>query len=351
MAGPPRPGLIYSLPVATKRATSARIRLREDYQLSLVSLVALLTVVVVTPFTVVRFLQGFVVVGVIDAIVVLAGAFAGIYAWITGKTRVPAIVISLILPLAVIMLAFVMGVLGAIWIFPVVLFVFYLVPPAFALGVMIVTIVSLVAQEFLGASGIFGSTLEMISFFSALLTAAVFSFVFAVRANRQREQLTRWAIRDSLTGLFNRRHLDEELTIAIANRERHGTGYGLLIFDVDNFKEINDRGGHATGDRLLRELAALIRETIRTSDRAFRYGGDEFVILCPETDLPGLKRIAAGLVSSVTERIQWNGTPVSISVGGATLRPDDSRDSWNTRADRRLYRAKDRGRNRAVVDR
>jgi diguanylate cyclase (GGDEF)-like protein len=337
--------------VLKKTSPSARIRLREDYQLSLVSLVAALTVVVVTPFAVVRFVQGFILVGVIDTVVVAAGAFAGVYAWLSGKTRVPSIIISIILPIAVIMLAYVLGVLGAIWVFPVILFVFYLVPPLFALAVMAVTITSFVAQEFLTTWSIFGSPLEMISFFSALLIAAVFSFVFAVRANRQREQLTRWAIRDSLTGLYNRRHLDEELQIALANRERHGTGYGLLIFDVDHFKDINDRGGHATGDRLLRELAALIREMIRTSDRAFRYGGDEFVILCPETDLPGLMRIADTLVASVPRRIQWNGTPVSISLGGATLRPDDSRDSWNTRADRRLYHAKDRGRNRAVVDR
>ncbi|MFP4152371.1 MAG: GGDEF domain-containing protein [Alkalispirochaeta sp.] len=333
----------------TKRWYVARRRLGGDEELSLLVLVGAAILVVVVPFAIFRFIQGNVVVGVIDTALVVISSAAVLYAWNTGRTEVPSIVLATILALTVIALANTLGLDGAMWVFPIVLFVFYLVSPLVALALMFGTFVALIGHELLMPGTLFSSILQMVSFFSAFFTAAVFSFAFAVRANRRREDLRRLAIRDPLTGLYNRRHLDEELSIALADRDRYSTVYGLLIFDVDHFKEVNDRQGHVTGDRVLVELATIIRTTIRANDRAFRYGGDEFVILCPGTDASGLRRVAENLVKQTTRRVRLNGTGITISIGGAVLGDGDDKESWNIRADRRLYEAKERGRNTAVV--
>jgi len=317
--------------------------------LSLLVLVGAAVLVVVAPFAVFRFIQGNVIVGVIDSVLVVISTVSVLYAWKTGRTGISANVLATMLALTVVALSDVLGFDGAMWVFPIVLFVFYLVTPLFALVLMFITFASLVGHELIMPSVLFSSIPQMVSFFSAFFTAAVFSFVFAVRANRRREDLRRLAIRDPLTGLYNRRHLDEELSIALADRDRNGTVYGLLIFDVDHFKEVNDRHGHATGDQILVELATIIGTTIRTNDRAFRYGGDEFVILCPGADASGLQRIAENLVAQTTRLVRVNGSGITISIGGAVLSDEDDQESWNTRADRRLYEAKNRGRNTAVV--
>jgi diguanylate cyclase (GGDEF)-like protein len=323
--------------------------LKEDERLSLLVLVGVAVLVVVAPFAVFRFIQGNVVVGVIDSVLVVISTTAVLYAWRTGRTNGSSNVLATMLALTVIALSDALGFDGAMWVFPIVLFVFYLVTPLVALVLMFLTFAAFIGHELITPGALFSSIPQMVSFFSAFFTAAVFSFVFAVRASRRREDLRRLAIRDPLTGLYNRRHLDEELSIALADRDRYGTTYGLLIFDVDHFKAINDRHGHAAGDRILVDLAAIIGATIRANDRAFRYGGDEFVILCPGTDTSGLRRVAESLVFQTTEQVSLNGRGITISIGGAILGDGDDRESWNTRADRRLYEAKDRGRNTAVV--
>lgn len=316
----------------------------------IVLLVGATIAIVVTPFVIFRFFQRFYLVAAIDATLVVIGIVASVHAWRTGKTERPALVLAVVLGLTIVALSVVIGLDGAMWVFPVVLFVFYLVPPVFGLVAMLCVTAAFVLQEFMMPGSIFSTPYQMISFLAALVTAAVFSYVFALRASIQRDQLMQLSIRDALTNLYNRRHLEEELNVALSERDRYGMTYGLLIFDVDRFKEINDQAGHAAGDRVLVELADLIRQSIRGSDRAFRYGGDEFVILCPRVTVESLAQIADHLVSSVPRHISdVSGVSVTISVGGATLAEDDTKESWNKRADHRLYEAKARGRNNAVV--
>lgn len=104
-------------------------------------------------------------------------------------------------------------------------------------------------------------------------------------------ELREQAIRDPLTGLYNRRFLDEVLRREIARAERYGHPISLILIDIDNFKELNDRYGHLVGDEALRRVARALRENIRRADYIFRWGGDEFCVILPETNGPGAKEV------------------------------------------------------------
>jgi diguanylate cyclase (GGDEF)-like protein len=333
------------------RPGSGLRRLAADRQLSLIVLVSTVTCVFILPFAILRWLQGYSLVALIDASLVVVSVGAAFRAWRTGNTRGPSIVIATIITGAAILVPFLVGFSGAVWLFPVSLFVFYMVPPWVALVLMAMTLLSIMWQVVFASAPFFASVTEMVSFFAAAASTIIFSFFFALQANRQKAQLVKWATKDPLTGLDNRRELEEELTIALATRDR-GQGsirYGLIILDLDQFKEINDRFGHAAGDQVLLKLAELIEHSTRTGDRAFRYGGDEFVILLTDTDRAGMIQFSEKLVRTIAEEMSTDEMTVTASVGAALLMEDDTPETWNQRADRCLYTAKERGRNRAVI--
>ncbi len=164
------------------------------------------------------------------------------------------------------------------------------------------------------------------------------------------------AITDALTGLFNRRYMESHLGTLIEQAAARGKPLSALILDIDYFKAINDSHGHDAGDDVLRDFALRIKRSIRGIDLACRYGGEEFVIVMPETDMA----VAAMVAERLRRRIAAEpfaiaqGTrqiPVTISIGIAGLRgKDDTAAALLKRADQALYRAKRDGRNRVVPD-
>jgi len=164
------------------------------------------------------------------------------------------------------------------------------------------------------------------------------------------------AITDALTGLHNRRYMESHLTTLAEQASAHGKPLALMLLDIDYFKSINDSFGHDAGDDVLREFATRVRKSIRGIDLACRYGGEEFVVVMPETDLhvaslvaERLRRSIAGepfAVSKGTRRIE-----VTISIGLTTLEHNgESVADVLKRADNALYRAKHEGRNGVVAD-
>ena len=164
------------------------------------------------------------------------------------------------------------------------------------------------------------------------------------------------AITDSLTGLYNRRYMESHLTTLVEQAATRGKPLTALVLDIDYFKAINDTHGHDAGDDVLREFATRIRKAIRGIDLACRYGGEEFVIVMPETDMAVATVVAERLrrrIASERFSIQQGASAieVTISVGIATLdTADDTAASILKRADQALYRAKRDGRNRVVAD-
>ncbi len=169
-----------------------------------------------------------------------------------------------------------------------------------------------------------------------------------------RSDLRQLSIRDPLTGLFNRRYMEETLEIEISRAERKEHSIGVIMLDIDHFKTFNDRFGHAAGDELLQALGSLVRSNLRAGDVACRYGGEEFVLILPEAGGEAATRRAEDLRARVRDmEVRHLDTvlgPVSISLG-VSLYPDHgrSRDELLAAADSALYRAKEAGRDRVVV--
>jgi diguanylate cyclase (GGDEF)-like protein len=159
---------------------------------------------------------------------------------------------------------------------------------------------------------------------------------------------------DSLTGLYNSRYLRERLPGELERATRYGRPLSMLVIDCDNFKSINDGYGHLEGDKVLQNLAEVIRHCLRRSDSAYRYGGEEFVVLLPETDSSAAMTLAERLRSmfAAQETLATNGEKIccTISIGVSRHLPSDTASSLIRRADEASYQAKERGKNCVVLE-
>jgi diguanylate cyclase (GGDEF)-like protein len=161
-------------------------------------------------------------------------------------------------------------------------------------------------------------------------------------------------IKDPLTGLFNRRYFENILTHLIANAKRRNTKLGFLMLDMDYFKKVNDRYGHDAGDMILKQLAYIIKNSIRESDIAIRFGGEEFLILLTNLEnKDGLLKAAEKIRSNIENYkfdVGKENIQKTVSIG-ASLFPDDCSSGWECvkYADIALYEAKRQGRNRVVL--
>ena len=181
--------------------------------------------------------------------------------------------------------------------------------------------------------------------------------VEARQLSRSREEavreLERVAITDGLTGLFNSRHFFERLEAEIARAERYHHDVSLILLDVDHFKQLNDTYGHQEGDRALARLAEAIRSGIRESDSAYRYGGEEFTIILPETDSKEAMSVAHRLMDefSAAEIRPGNGQTMHLaaSIGLAQREADEDMRSLLQRADAAMYASKHAGRGRITA--
>ncbi len=326
-------------------------RLRNDFQLSIITLMGLFGVLGISPYAAYRLLHGNYLVGTSDTIIVLSTLTAVLYAWRTGDTEKPGIYLAAVFSVGATLIAINLGVNGLFWIYPLILFNFFMVSPGKAIAATLLVLLGLVGHATWQPGSVFESDYQMISFLVTNTMAGVLTFIFAYRTRHQREQLQNLAIRDPLTGARNRRAMDAELMIAAASKLRHGRNYSVLAMDLDHFKQINDCHGHLAGDQVLVSFVALIKAGSRKEDRLFRVGGEEFLLLLPDTLIDGLEAAAANLQELVRNALRSPSGPVSVSIGGATLREDESWSSLLHRADQCLYQAKSAGRDCTIIDR
>lgn len=168
------------------------------------------------------------------------------------------------------------------------------------------------------------------------------------------EEIYRLSTVDGLTQIFNKRYFLETLERELSRARRYDRPLALVMFDIDHFKQCNDTYGHRAGDFVLREVAEVVRERARKVDVLARYGGEEFAMILPEIDIRGATQFAEKIRQMIAEsKFMFEGRhiPVTISIGVAELTPDIATfDDLIKRADARLYKAKQSGRNRVVAD-
>jgi diguanylate cyclase (GGDEF)-like protein len=191
--------------------------------------------------------------------------------------------------------------------------------------------------------------------------ALVFGFVMVRRRNRganrrvrveehRVRELERLAMRDPLTGAHNRRYFDEALRGEIHRYRRYDRPVSVVLFDVDDLKAINDRGGHAAGDLALINIASAAEDVVRASDSVVRLGGDEFAVLLPETDQPRALIVAERVRETIGKLPIEVAGGTSISVGVASLpRDGQTAEELQAKADQALYWVKKHGKNRCAT--
>lgn len=172
----------------------------------------------------------------------------------------------------------------------------------------------------------------------------------AIERIRLHEETERLAVADGLTGLYNHREFQKQLHAEVDRAKRYNREFSLLLLDIDHFKRFNDAFGHLTGDAILRDIALIIREQIRSVDFPARYGGEEFAIILPETPGQGAFLVAERIRNRIREHIfktkEGNRAMISASLGVATFPLDaDTRDEMIDAADQAMYFAKAAGRN------
>jgi diguanylate cyclase (GGDEF)-like protein len=163
---------------------------------------------------------------------------------------------------------------------------------------------------------------------------------------RKNHELAILSITDSLTGAYNRIKLDEILFSEISNYRKTGKDFAILIGDIDFFKQINDNFGHLYGDKILKEITQIMGETIRETDICGRWGGEEFMIICLNTQIGGAVFLAEKIRSAIEDFSRLAPHQVTMSFGVAKFEPWDTIETLIKRADDALYLAKERGRNR-----
>jgi two-component system cell cycle response regulator len=198
--------------------------------------------------------------------------------------------------------------------------------------------------------GLFGWSAQ-ISRLILMLTAAALSLAVVSRSQR----LLQLATSDPLTGLFNRGYVDERFAVELSRARRYGKILTIAVIDVDRFKALNDTHGHPSGDVVLKKIGALLRDSFRQSDTAGRYGGEEFVVILPETDIDVAQRKLESLRDSVASTPmalagRAEKAQITISAGLASF-PQDGEDAEElfAQADERMFQAKKEGRNRVVA--
>lgn len=187
--------------------------------------------------------------------------------------------------------------------------------------------------------------------FIEVATAQVFLFRFYENSRQEAyDQLQKTAITDPLTKVFNRLHLDNTLSAVISQSNRANQPVSVLLLDVDHFKDVNDKYGHLIGDKVLIKLCDVLRDTIRETDSLGRWGGEEFLVICPNTNQQQAMQLGQRIIENVRAEAIENNIHITVSIGTATYTNNgtDTIDQFLLSADENLYRAKHAGRNQVL---
>ncbi len=229
---------------------------------------------------------------------------------------------------------------GTYWVYPAVLFINFSVPRR--LAKIYTTIFFVYCSSLMFYLLNHGLALRAVV---GLCITILFMNIFLGIIEKLQEKLIEQSVSDPLTGAFNRRHMSSSLEEAIERKRRSWTPASILIFDIDNFKSINDNYGHAVGDYVLKKFVSLVSRRARRLDQLFRIGGEEFMLFLPDTPGDGALTLAEDIRVLISEFDFIEGRPVTVSIGLSELEAGETIDEWMKNGDKALYSAKENGRN------
>lgn len=169
-----------------------------------------------------------------------------------------------------------------------------------------------------------------------------------IELQQKNKELRELVLVDSLTNLSNRYYFEHDIEFLIATTNRNKSKLTMLMIDLDRFKLVNDTFGHVVGDNALRQTAQILKESVRATDRVYRWGGEEFIVITPETDNSQATLVAEKICKNFREAYFEDVGNITVSVGLASYDTDESKDDWIKRVDLSLYQAKQTGRNKWV---
>jgi diguanylate cyclase (GGDEF)-like protein len=298
----------------------------------------------VLPFAVIRLLNGDWMMAVVDCLIITGFAFLGVSVLRPRRIRFASVSIALLCVAGVLTTVYVRGEAQIYWAYPALLAVFYLVKPGEAVLIATVAIIALVPALVPALD-----TISLTTVFVTLIATSAFAYAFAFLTRGQRDQLLVLARKDPLTGVGNRRALDEKLRDVCAAQTRANVPASLILLDIDNFKGFNDEFGHAAGDQILVRLTEIIDLRIRITDGLYRIGGEEFVVVLDGQEKEKARRLAEQLRTLVEANELAPAGSVTISLGVAELGHGELPAQWLKRADVALYESKRAGRNKTSL--
>jgi diguanylate cyclase (GGDEF)-like protein len=294
----------------------------------------------VFPFAIIRFMNGDYRMALLDAVLVMLLGSLSFFLYKSHRVRIVSLALALIAIAGMLATIYLKGASQVYWIYPVLVGVFFLVKRREALIASILAVAALIpflATEFTA----FALTRILIT----ISVTCSLAYAFATITRGQRDELMNLATRDPLTGVGNRRAMQQKLDEVIASRSRTNRNYCLLMLDLDHFKKVNDLHGHAKGDEILIKLTEIIEIRIRATDNIYRIGGEEFVIVIEDQNIENASRLAEQLRTIVEANELAPDSSVTVSIGVAQHVHGESVESWMSRADNALYAAKHSGRN------
>ncbi|MCP3995279.1 MAG: GGDEF domain-containing protein [bacterium] len=306
--------------------------------------IALLGAVLTAPFAINHLVQARYHLGGVSLVVVFALA---VNAWMIGRGRYsPTLSIFTLTPIIMVFLSAALhkqGIIGALWCYPAVITFYFVLPERVARMAVIILLILTVPQIWSVLDYPIATRVTI-----TLLAVSIFSDISLRIIANQRTQLHVVAVTDHLTGVGNRVLLHEHIEQAIARSSRSSQPMALIAMDIDHFKRVNDTLGHDAGDAVLKGIGEYLRRSVRSADRVFRAGGEEFLILLHDTDSEGARNVSEKLRFDISNLDLLPDHPVTVSIGVSALQPEDDRNSWVKRCDEKLYLAKKDGRNMVV---
>ena len=313
--------------------------------LDMLSRVGMVAIIFIVPFAIYNFWIKNYILGLIATIIIALFTY-NIWAITKYKAYTPRITFWILIPTCIFFIAVTIHVqvlAGILWTYPAILGFYCLLPEKKAyfsnalLLIIVIPVACINLEQYI-----------VIRFIATLLLVYILSGIFINTINKQHRNLQALAITDPLTSLLNRTTLQDTLEQAIDQNYRASIPMSIAVFDLDNFKSINDQYGHDQGDRVLKTIAESLKKRCRKVDKIFRLGGEEFLIFFYNTDnRDGL--FVAEECRALIANIPINNISVTASFGLATISENENWQEWIKRADEKQYQAKLLGGNRVLA--